>query len=307
MINHKTPRYLLMEKATFIYMAVLSLLILIFHANLTRWLNLLGFNLCVCLFMFLVASILDHKPTGWRFFFRHFYPPILFTALYEENRYLIHMVFPNLFDNLINRFELTVFGIHPTIWMQKFISFGLSEYMMFSYVFYYFLILILGLGLFFSHKIRELDNFFFTTAITFFFSYLGFIFFPVAGPRFALADLHHVELGGGLISHFAQYLIGRAGIQGGAMPSSHVAVALVVLVYANRYHRLLFYVLSPLVFSLFVATVYGRFHYVSDVIAGLLVGAISILVCDRIIKDQSDVSEPSAVKKEFSLDLARSD
>ena len=217
------------------------------------------------------------------------------------------MVFPNLFDNLVNQFELFVFGIHPTVWMQMFISFGLSEYMMFSYIFYFFMITILGLGLFLSHKIRELDNFFFTTAVTFFFSYLGFIFFPVAGPRFALADLHQIELGGGLISHFAQHLIGRAGIQGAAMPSSHVAVALVVLIYAKRHHRLLFYVLSPMVFSLFVATVYGRFHYVSDVIAGLLVGASSIIVCDRIIKGQSDVPEPSAVKKEFSLDLARSD
>lgn len=307
MNNIRTPRYLLMEKATFIYMVVLSLLILFFHTNLPHWYNLLGFNLCVCLFMFLVASVLDHKVKGWWYFFRHFYPPILFTALYEENRYLIHMVFPNLFDNLVNRFELTVFGILPTVWLQKFISFGLSEYMMFSYIFYYFLILVLGLGLFLSHKIRELDNFFFTIAVTFFFSYLGFIFFPVAGPRFALADLHLIELGGGFISHFAKHLVQRAGIQGAAMPSSHVAVALVVLIYAKRHHRLLFYVLSPLIFSLFVATVYGRFHYVSDVIAGLLVGAISILVCDRIIKGQSDVTEPSVVKKEFSLDLARSD
>ena len=126
MINRKTPRYLLMEKATFIYMVVLSLLILIFQANLPHWLNLLGFNLCVCLFMFLVASVLDHKPTGWRFFFRHFYPLLFFIALYEENRYLIHMVFPNLFDHLVNQFELVVFGIHPTVWMQKFISSGLS-------------------------------------------------------------------------------------------------------------------------------------------------------------------------------------
>ena len=288
-------------------MVVLSLLILFFHTNLPHWLNLLGFNLCVCLFMFLVASILDHKAKGWWHFFRHFYPPFLFTALYEENRYLIHMVFPNLFDHLINRFELVVFGTHPTVWLQKFISFGLSEYMMFAYIFYYFLIVVLGLGLYFGHKIRELDDFFFTIAVTFFISYLGFIFFPVAGPRFALADLHQVELGGGLISHFAQYLVQRAGIRGAAMPSSHVAVALVVLVYAKRHHRLLFYVLSPLVFSLFVATVYGRFHYVSDVIAGLLVGAISILVCDRIIKGQSDVTEQSVVKKEFSLDLARPD
>ncbi len=217
------------------------------------------------------------------------------------------MVFPNLFDSLINKFELVIFGVHPTVWMQKFISFGLSEYLMFAYVCYYFLVLVLGLGLFRINKIKQLDDLYFTITVTFFLSYLGFIFFPVAGPRFALYNLHQKELGGGPISHFVQNFMWSAGIRGAAMPSSHVAVALVVLVYAKRHHRTLFYVLSPLVFSLFVSTIYGRFHYVSDVFAGLLVGGLGIWICDKIIKKQ-EVSLPiTEVQEEFSLDLARSD
>jgi len=91
------------------------------------------------------------------------------------------------------------------------------------------------------------------------------------------------------------------------MPSSHVAVALVVLVYARRHHRLLYYLLSPLVASLLISTVYGRFHYISDVVAGLLVGGGSILLCDRLIKKKGTPARQEMVKKEFSLDLARSD
>ncbi len=307
MVNNRNLRYLLMENATFIYMVVLSILILVFHVNLPHWLNLLGFNLCVCLFMFLVASGLNHKVSGWWYFFRHFYPMLFFIILYEENRYLIHMIFPDFFDHMINRFELNLFGIYPTVWMEKFIFSGLNEYMMFVYFFYYFLFLILGLGLFYSHKVKELNDLLFTSAVAFYVSYLGFILFPVAGPRFALAGIHQLKINGVFFTGLAQSIIKLAGIEGGAMPSSHVAVALVVLVYALRHHRILFYVLSPFIFSLFVATVYGRFYYVSDVLAGLLVGGISILVCDRIIKKQSIVPRPIAVKKEFSLDLARSD
>jgi membrane-associated phospholipid phosphatase len=305
--HNRIPNYLLLEKATFIYMVVLSGLILFFHTNLPHWLSLLGFNLCICLFMFVVAQGINHRTGGWWYFFRHFYPLLFFIALYEENRYLIHMVFPNMFDNLVNQFELAIFGVHPTVWMQSFISFGLSEYMMFAYFCYYFLLLVLGLGLFRSNKIKQLDDLYFTITVTFFISFLGFIFFPVAGPRFALADLYQRELGGGLISHFVHNFMYSAGIHGAAMPSSHVAVALVVLVYAKRHHRILFYVLSPLVLSLFAATVYGRFHYVSDVFAGLLVGGLGIWVCDRIIKKQKVSSPLAEVKEEFSLDLARSD
>jgi membrane-associated phospholipid phosphatase len=143
--------------------------------------------------------------------------------------------------------------------------------------------------------------------VAYYVSYLGFIVFPVEGPRFARAGSHQVAINGGFFTSLAQGLIDMAGIQGAAMPSSHVAVALVVLVYARRHHRLLYWVLSPLVVSLFVATVYGRFHYVSDVAAGILVGGASILACDMIIGKKEAAPREEVFKKEFSLDLTRSD
>jgi membrane-associated phospholipid phosphatase len=307
MTNDKTNKFLLVDKATFVYLAVLSLLILIFHASLPNWWVYLTFNVGVCLSVLLIANSLNHKANRWMYFFRHWYPLVFFILLYEETRPLIHMIFPNSFDPLVNRLELALFGIYPTVWMQKFICLGLNEYFMFSYSFYYFLLVILGAGLFIKHKIKQFDDLLFTSAVAYYISYLGFILFPVEGPRFALWAKHQLEINGGFFTSLAQGLIERAGMEGGAMPSSHVAVALVVLVYAKRHHRLLYWVLSPLVISLFVATVYGRFHYVSDVAAGLLVGGISIFLCDRIIGKESSTQRTGALKKEFSLDLARSD
>jgi len=165
----------------------------------------------------------------------------------------------------------------------------------------------LGVGLFFSHKIKEFDDLLFTSAVAYYISYLGFILFPVEGPRFALVSSYQVEINGGFFTSLAHGLIDVAGIRGGAMPSSHVAVALVVLVYARRHHRILYYVLSPLIASLLISTVYGRFHYISDVVAGLLVGGGSILLCDRLIKKKTTPARQEMVKKEFSLDLTRSD
>jgi membrane-associated phospholipid phosphatase len=307
MTNERTNKLLLVDKATFAYMAVLSLLILIFHAALPNWWVYLIFNVGVCLSVVLIANSLNNKANRWTFFFRHWYPLVFFILLYEETRPLIHMIFPNSFDPLVNRLELALFGIYPTVWMQKFVCLELNEYLMFSYSFYYFLLVVLGAGLFIKHKIRQFDHLLFTSAVAYYISYLGFILFPVEGPRFALWAKHQLEINGGFFTSLAQGLIERAGMQGGAMPSSHVAVALVVLVYAHRHHRLLYWVLSPLVISLFVATVYGHFHYVSDVAAGLLVGGISIFLCDRIIGKESSTQRTESLKKEFSLDLARSD
>jgi membrane-associated phospholipid phosphatase len=307
MTSHKFDKYLLVDKATLIYMAALSLLILLFHFNLPGWGLYLAFNLGICLAVFLIANALDHRTGGWMFFLRHWYPLVFFILLYEETRNLIHMIFPQPFDPLVNQLELGLFGVYPTVWMQKFVCSGLNEYLMFSYSFYYFLLVVLGLGLFFSRKVREFDDLLFTSAVAYYLSYLGFIVFPVEGPRFALAGSHQVAINGGFFTSLAQGLIDMAGIQGAAMPSSHVAVALVVLVYARRHHRLLYWVLSPLVVSLFVATVYGRFHYVSDVAAGILVGGASILACDMIIGKKEAAPKEEVFKKEFSLDLTRSD
>jgi len=305
MKNKKDSSYLLVDKATLIYMVVLSSLILLFHSNLPNWASYLVFNLAVCLAVVLIASRLNHKSNRWAFFLRHWYPLIFFILLYEETRHLVHLIFPGFFDPLINRLELGLFGVYPTVWMQKFICYGLNEYLMFSYSFYYFLLVVLGMGLYLTRKIKEFDDLLFTSAVAYYISYLGFILFPVEGPRFALMNHHQVDLNGGFFTSLAQNLIRVAGIHGGAMPSSHVAVALVVLVYARRHHRVLYYVLFPLVASLFFSTVYGRFHYVSDVVAGLLVGGGSILLSDRLIKKQATTQSKRAVEKEFSLDLAR--
>jgi len=303
--NTKDDKYLLVDKATFIYMAALSLVILVFHANLPNWMTYIVFNLGICVAVVLIANALNHRANRWIFFFRHWYPLLFFILLYEETRHLVHLIFAQSFDPLINQLELAVLGIYPTVWLQKFVCFGLNECMMFSYSFYYFLLAVLGVGLFFSHKVKEFDNLLFTSAVAYYISYLGFILFPVEGPRFALVSTHQVAINGGFFTSLAQGLIDFAGIRGGAMPSSHVAVALVVLVYARRHHRLMHYLLSPLVASLLVATVYGRFHYVSDVIAGLVVGGGSILLCDRLIKKKTIPIRQEEVEKEFSLDLAR--
>lgn len=305
--NDQNHKYLPVEQATLIYMGILSLIILIFSANLHNWVALLVFNLGVCATVVLLVNGLYGRAGRWASFFRHWYPLLLFILLYEETRYLIHLVCPYCFDPLVNRFELAVFGVYPTVWLQKFISFGLNEYLMFSYSFYYLLLAVLGVGLYFGSKVKEFDDLLFTSAVAYYISYLGFVFFPVEGPRFALAAAHQVQLEGGFFTSLAQGLIHTAGIRGAAMPSSHVAVALVVIVYARRHHRLLYYVLFPLVASLLVSTVYGRFHYVSDVAAGILVGTASILLCDRVIEKRAVPAEARTIKKEFSLDLAPSD
>jgi len=49
-----------------------------------------------------------------------------------------------------------------------------------------------------------------------------------------------------------------------------------------------------------------HFHYVSDVVAGLLLGWESILLCDKIIRITQIRHRREISKRDFSLDLVRS-
>jgi membrane-associated phospholipid phosphatase len=56
-------------------------------------------------------------------------------------------------------------------------------------------------------------------------------------------------------------------------------VALVSLYYAGKFReRVLFRVLVPAVSALIISTVYLRYHYVVDVIAGILLAMLTILI-----------------------------
>jgi membrane-associated phospholipid phosphatase len=119
--------------------------------------------------------------------------------------------------------------------------------------------------------------------------------------------LHQTPIKGFIFVPLAQWVVKVAGLHGGCMPSSHVAVTMVVFVFAYKYSRRLFYFLGPLILSLFIGTVWGRFHYLSDVIAGILVGLLSLYLAKRIEKDRKRKDQYTIQEKDFSLDLVRSE
>src|SRR2546430_1162711 len=110
--------------------------------------------------------------------------------------------------------------------------------------------------------------------ITFYLCYVVFLFFPVAGPRYAF-DLAHNAATDVWPARATQWLLDRGDSWGAAFPSSHVAAAVVAAVCALRYWRRLGLVLAPFTIGLVLSVVYGQFHYAVDAVAGLIVaGAV---------------------------------
>ncbi len=207
---------------------------------------------------------------------------LLTSFIYNQMGRIIHLLFPFTMDQQINNIELTLFGKHPTSWMESFASPALTEIMMFAYVIYVPLLFLVGLFFVLRGKNGEAERYTMDITLTFLFCYLFYFLVPVAGPSRALAAERTVPLQGYFFTSIAQYMIANVHLPGGAFPSAHCAATTVMLAAFYRYRKAAGYLFFPLALLIFISTVYGWFHYVTDVVAGIAIGTIMLYVSPRL-------------------------
>ncbi|WP_428277401.1 phosphatase PAP2 family protein [Candidatus Palauibacter sp.] len=98
---------------------------------------------------------------------------------------------------------------------------------------------------------------------------------PVAGPRYEFVQIGG-EIGEGTLFGIVHGILETGSSKGTAFPSSHIAASLAGVVAAGREDRRWFRLLLVPELALTAGTVYGRFHYAVDALAGILLG---LLVC----------------------------
>lgn len=222
------------------------------------------------------------QARGMRGFLRVCYPAMLYPVFYLQMRGAIHWVFPAFFDHQIVALEKAVLGVDLNVWLLPIQKPVLNELFMLGYFSYYLLIPALVIPLFVRGEREAIGRVLHACTVAFVVSYVGFVLYPLEGPRYFLSGRLTQQLGGWVFVPTVRAIIAKAAIHGGCMPSSHAAVALVVLVWARRTLPRLAALMIPLVFLLFVATVWGHFHYVSDLVAGWLVGAAALWLAGKL-------------------------
>lgn len=211
---------------------------------------------------------------GWLRFLHAWYPAMILPFVYRELAVLNRIVTDRYYDDLVLQWEAWLFRGFPVLGFSRWVTHPwVSELLHFGYVSYYTMIPALGLTLYLTRRYRAFQAYMFTLIATFYFCYLWFIFFPVEGPHYTYPTLEG-GLQHGWFRSFAVAVLARGAARGAAFPSSHVAVALVTVLCAYRWDRRVFWGLLPLGTVLTLGTVYGRFHYAVDALAGLAVAGL---------------------------------
>jgi membrane-associated phospholipid phosphatase len=286
------------------YLALSSVLIVLFEENLAHPVKLIGLQVLVAGVILLLCRVEAGATakTAWRgesftskfwHFWRHWYPHLFILFCFEELAVLVHLVLPEWQDAKLIAADYWLTGVHPSIWLEQFATPARNEFMQFAYLSYFTYLLVVGGVLYYRRDWRGYWSVMTYSMAGYCIGYVIAIFFPIESPWFSMAGAWHGELRGGTFTAVINFIEHYGRVRGAAFPSEHVAGATAAVWGAWRHRRWLFWVLLPLFFCMCFSTVWGRYHYVVDVLAGMITGTLGYIIGSWIIRRQNSRIFPS--------------
>lgn len=217
-------------------------------------------------------------------FLRIALPVLLTPVLYTELETLNQLVNPGYLDETVQAWEAVLFGVQLSVEAARELPHPwLSELLHLGYFSYYLVVPIAAVAAFRAGGAEGLERFTVTVALGFFLCYLVFAVFPVAGPRYLFPRIEGPPAQG-LMFELVHTVLEAGSSKGTAFPSSHIAASGAALLAAGRESRRWFWILVVPVVLLVLGTVYGRFHYGVDALAGLVVAFLAAGLTPALIR-----------------------
>jgi membrane-associated phospholipid phosphatase len=297
-------RFFVVEKITFIYIFLTSLIIIYYLPNLSNGYNLLAYRFLFVVIIVFLACLNSVKNIWPIRLIRYAFLGSLLAYWYPET-FDINRVIVNC-DYILAGWDQSIFGFQPALVFSKlYPQFWFSEILHMGYFSFYPLIVGVSLYFFFTNR-KYFEFFFFTVLFSFFCYYIIYILFPTAGPQYyyPAIGMNNVESGFfpqiGLYFNEKQTLLSDTNKTGfffhlventqqvgerptAAFPSSHVGIStLIMILIFKKHRRTLFLFVLPFYLALVTATVYIRAHYIIDVAAGLVTAYLFYLLSVKL-------------------------
>ncbi len=304
--------YVFVDFATQGYMAIVAVLILLFHGTTVPswpWL-VAAHGVGMALVHWLILAHARRPANGVLDFLRHFYPVLLYTGFYRETEELNQMFIAGYLDPTLFRLEQRLFGSQPSLAFMELLPYAwVSEVLYTAYFSYYLMIAGVGVALFLRDR-RQFFHYVSVVSFVFYVCYLTYIIIPVVGPRIlyrtipgyvlpadvvpAVIPAVPATVRSGPIFQLMAWIYETFEALGAAFPSSHVAVAIATAWFSFRYLRRIRWFHAVMVALLCISTVYGRYHYVVDVVAGILTAAILVPAGNWLYTRFQEPAKPGA-------------
>ena len=293
------------ELATFLYAAFSALVILFTWTGLDNPSDLLWLRVQFLSGTLVLWGVFLLWPCKLVIGARLAYLLAMLSTWYPDT-YAINSQFSNL-DHVFASLEQELFGFQPSLlFSQAYSSRVVSELMYMGY-FSYYLFFVVTLAIVFFKQFRSVERTAFMIFAGFYICYAVYLLLPVTGPQYYYLAVGMEEIAHGNFPDLGHYFsdhteaLASPGWSGGvfyqlvqlahnagerptaAFPSSHVAIATLVMMITARLRmwRWLLILAVPFLF-LCLSTVYIYAHYAIDAIMGFFFGIILFFVLGGI-------------------------
>ncbi|MGH9433768.1 MAG: phosphatase PAP2 family protein [Terriglobia bacterium] len=207
-----------------------------------------------------------------------------------------HLLVTHDRDAALLAWDHRLFGFEPSLALQRIISPPLTAWMEFAYSFHLYAIPIVALFIYIWRPRPRFREMMFGLVLITLFGLIGYILVPAVGPLYTLRNEYTVPLSQPFAIFSRQIdFMDYARITRDVFPSLHVGISFVVWLYAWRNSKKLFWILSPLILSLWFSTVYLRYHYLIDCVVGFILAPIAYYLANWLFArfGEASVSIPA--------------
>jgi hypothetical protein len=226
----------------------------------------------------------------------HFWAPLLYRlAIYGTVQLsyfflagLLPIVNTTTLDKELYALDMTLFGMEPAMVMDSWVTNITTEWFAFFYFSYFFLLALHVIPiLLFSRSRRLLSEFAFGMIFVFCVGHVVYMLVPGFGPYKAMADSFRNTLPSGLWLDMVMQTVASGGAQMDIFPSLHTACPTFLALISFRHRdRMPFRYSWPVVaffaINIIFATMFLRWHYLIDVVAGLFLASVAYILAVRV-------------------------
>jgi len=297
-----------------VFYLILTLLHIIFYQRIDSWWMWVFVNAGIIFTAFTLAYLETQIENKFFRSLHYWYVVPLTMVTFKQIYFMVKPIRVHDFDELFIAVDRWMFGTDPTHFLHQFAFPLLTEILQIIYGMFYLLPILFGLFLLRKGRFVAMDFAVFTVIYGFCLSYLGYFMLPGIGPRFTLHDFHTIneQLPGLFLTNFLRDLTNAgesipAGtvnpakyVQRDIFPSGHTMITLIIIYLSVRLKSRSRFFFVPVGTLLIFSTVYLWYHYVIDLIGGLLFMAFAVWTAKYIFNWwRKQIGKP-----EFSYDNA---
>lgn len=226
---------------------------------------------------------------------------------YFQLRWILPAVSPHSLDADLLAFDQRVFGYEPSVAWDRFVTPHTTEWFAFFYFGYFFLLSAHVLPIMFAATSRlRIAHFALGICMVFCTGHLLYMLVPGWGPYHHLAGQFAHPLEGGLFWRLVKATVDAGGSQKDIFPSLHTAAPTYFAIYSYLHRRafpfrITWPIMAFVATQIIIATMFLRWHYLIDILAGITVATTAALLSHRIVTWETARRERAGLHPIFSV------